>query len=493
MKRILQRIFLKDINNYWYWIILVVIIKALFFIFMLSQHVSSTEAGVMYIKGGDTYSYITPVENLISNGMYSPDFRMPGYGALYFLFRLLTFSAGALNLLALTQLFLGALSVYFLALIARDIFEREDLFYMIFYGYLLSTYTSIFDIVILTESLAVSTLIFAVFCFVRGVDKNNNALLFLSGCFLTWCIFLRPFHLPLIGLFIIVLLLLILRSADYSRIKAAKAIIIFLLPFLLIDGAWVARNYKFYGRIIPLQKSTNYSESEKDIILMSLWEFLKSWGGDYVHWNPKAEITWFDYESNVGSIKKQEKDVEFPKYIYTSKFNYDSLVNVKKYIAFSKDESLPAGERIKFRQLAADKLHEYADSIKEEKPYLYYVYAPLQLFKKFLFHSGTYNLFNKTVKELNIIELLFKFLMTLIYLFAIVAGLLGITVLFFKEYRINNKFLVAAIPLYVILFFSIVFRGIEYRYFATAYPFMLICAFYLSSLVYDTLMAGYRK
>lgn len=480
LRRALQRVFLKNINNYGYWIILAIVIKALFFTFMLHQSIPEAGKGILYVKAGDTDTYIEPVENLISEGMYSPDFRMPGYGALYLLFRLLVSGANALNLLALTQLFLSALSVYFLALAVKDIFKRNALFYITFYGYLLSTYTSIFDIFILTESLAVSSLIFAVFCFIRGTNKNSNVLLFLSGCFLTWSIFLRSFLLPLIGLFIVVLVLFCLRNGDYSRIKVLKAIIVFVLPFLLIDGAWIARNYRLYGRIIPLQKSIFSPEQKDDKIFMNLVGFLQSWGGDCVYWNPKAEINWFDYLKNENDVKKRSKEIKIPDYIYTSKFNYDSLLNVKKYIAFSKDKSLSTNERNKFKQLAEVSLHGYTDSIRKEKPFLYYVHAPLRVFKKFLFHSGTYNLFNRSFGELNITERAFKLFMTLIYVFVVVFGFIGVIILFFKERSVNNRFLVAAIPLYTILVVSFIFRFCEYRYFVTAYPFMLVCAFYAS-------------
>ena len=486
MKNILQRIFFKSIDNYGYWIILAVIVKALFFAFMIHQDISKVEPGTIYVKAGDTDSYIAPVENLISKGAYSPDFRMPGYGALYFLFRLLLPLRSALNFLALTQLLLGAVSVYFLALAIRDIFRRDDLFYIMFYGYLLSTYTSIFDVLILTESLAVSSLIFAVFCFIRGTHKCNNVLLFLSGFFLTWSIFLRPFLLPLMVFFIVALFLSFTRNAVYCSSKAIKAVVVFLLPFLLIDGAWMVRNHRLYNKIIPLQQNVYYLDSKKDRIQMGLWDFIKSWGGDCVSWNPQAEINWFEYTKHVDNIK-------IPGYIYTSKFNYDDLVDVKKYIAFSKDETLPLSERNRFGQLAADKLSEYTESIKKEKPYLYYVSARLQLVKKFLLHSGTYNLFSKTIRELNIAEIMFKLLMTLVYFFVVIFGFIGVVFLFFKGCCLNDKFLIAAIPLYIITFFPIVFAIIEYRYFVTAYPFMLACAVYVFVQIYDVAIISLRK
>lgn len=474
MKNILQRIFLKNIHNYGYWIVLAVIVKALFFSFMIHQNISKVEPGTIYVKSGDTGSYVAPIENFISKGEYSPDFRMPGYGALYFLFRMLFPLRLVLNFLAITQLLLGALSVYFLALIARDIFRSNDFFYMVFYGYLLSTYTSIFDVFILTESLAVSILIVTMFCFIRGMHKRNNVLLFLAGLFLTWSIFLRPFLFPLLIFFIIALVLFFKRSTNCGNFTAMKGIIIFLLPFLLIDGAWIIRNQRIYNKIIPLQQRIYYLKQDK--MEIRLLNFIKSWGGDCVSWNPKAEINWFEFMEHADDIKRQIKDIRFPDYIYTSKFDHDNLVDIKKYISFSKDKALPLSEQNRFRQLASDELFKCTESIRKEKPYLYYITSRLKLFKKFLLHSGTYNLFSKTAEELNAAELMFKLMSTLLYFSVVIFGFIGVVFLFFKRCFLDGKFLIAAIPLYIIIFFPIIFRIIEYRYFALAYPFMLVCA-----------------
>ena len=39
--------------------------------------------GVWGRTGGDTASYVEPVENLLATGRYAPDFRMPGYAVPY--------------------------------------------------------------------------------------------------------------------------------------------------------------------------------------------------------------------------------------------------------------------------------------------------------------------------------------------------------------------------------------------------------------------------
>ena len=75
-------------------------------------------------------------------------------------------------------------------------------------------------------------------------------------------------------------------------------------------------------------------------------------------------------------------------------------------------------------------------------------------------------------------ELAFKLSMSMLYLFVVIGGLIGMTALFLKNYTINLKFLLAAITLYLIVIFPFVFRLCENRYLILAYPFMLMCAVY---------------
>lgn len=483
-----KKIFLQGPDRYSYWIIIAIIVKALFFYFNISENIPDRKPGVIYKKGGDTGSYIEPIENFIKKGTYSPDFRMPGYGISYLLFRLIFSNLASLNLLALLQLFLSSISVYILALLVKDIFGSDKWFYASFYLYLFSTFVSIWDIYILTESFAVSGLIFSVFYFVRAMKNFNYASLCLSGLFLTWVVFLRPVSLVLFCLFISILLVVWIRDYRYTYSRIFKGIIVFLMAFLLIDGLWSTRNYKIYKRWIPLQRSITYPEDEKDVLFMSLMPFLQSWGGNIFWWNPKAEINWFEYKHNSPMIRKQIKDIQFPQYIYTSKFNYQDLLDVKDYIARSKDETISKDERDKYTRLTVERLDKYTDSIRKEKPWVYYVYAPLNLFRKFLFHSGTYNLFNRAYTELNLMELMFKVLMSMVYLFVVIAGLGGALILFFKNYTVNGKLLIAAISLYCTIIYPLGFRYAELRYFAPAYPFMLICGLYFSYEVYKIVL-----
>lgn len=481
--------FLQDIGNYKHWIIIAIIAKLLFFSFMLSENLLYTEENGIYLTCGDTWMYTSPIDNLIENRGYFPDFRMPGYGIIYFLFRLIFSKVMALNLVVITQVLLSAISVYLLALIVKDIFNSVTLFYVSFYAYLFSTYVSIYDIWIQSDSPAIACSIFSLYCFVRGIKKVSYISLFLSGLFLTWCVFIRPVYSPLFVFFGFTLMVIYIRKKfSYSRIF--KSIFLFILVFVLIDGAWMVRNYKIYKYIIPLQRfvepATEEPRFKNDKLAMSLFEFLESWGGDRLWWNPKADINWFEYIDIADNIKRQVRDIQFPTYIYTSKFNYSDLEIVKHYIACSKDESLPRDEREKYSRLATERLNDFTTSIKREKPYVYYVLAPLLRLKKFLFHSGTYNLFRRPYTELNFVELIFKISMSLIYLFVVIGGFLGIIVLSFNNYKINLKLLLAVMAAYFVLIMPFIFKFFHYRHFLPAYPFMLVCAIYFTYTVYNT-------
>src|SRR5208283_4201159 len=106
------------------------------------------------------------------------------------------------------QLAFSSLSVYLLALTSMNLFNKVQPFYFVFYLYAISSFASLFDSLLLSESLATSFLIIAVyffFLYFRGFSTpapgfSGRAVapghakkdIFFSGLFLTWVVFLRP-------------------------------------------------------------------------------------------------------------------------------------------------------------------------------------------------------------------------------------------------------------------------------------------------------------
>ncbi|MEN3040818.1 MAG: hypothetical protein ABDH66_04685 [Bacteroidia bacterium] len=195
---------------------------------------------------GDTWSYIYPIEYLFKQGVYWDDYRTPGYGAPYAVFRLITGSPEvSLWLLALLQVILWAASIGLMLFYLQR--RGVPTAWLIGLNFLLCFSPLAYHTRILgTETLtAALTILGTLLLFQRQF--------FLAGIAFTWVFFLRPLngiYVPLIGVWII-----------YTERKLlSKSLAYFALPFILLEGAWIGRNFLFHGDFRPFfgSKSLNY-------------------------------------------------------------------------------------------------------------------------------------------------------------------------------------------------------------------------------------------
>ncbi len=472
--------FFKKPKAWQYWIMLALLVKGGFFYFDLSQNRYSEIESFWGSTGGDTNSYLMPIDNLLQSGRYDPDYRMPGYGIIYFLLGTIFNKAIACNIIIILQYIMGGISVYLLALTARSMFQSDTMYYLTYFSFLISTYTSLFYSVLLTESFCVSACIFYIFFLEQYLKSQMSKYLVWSGVFFSWMVFLRPVYLPLILLpWLMIFYLYITQKSGVKLL--VKALFLFSLPFILSDGVWIVRNAFLHNRFIPLQASLLYPGTYESY-RFELNRFLQSWGGSFIYWNPNAEIRWFGIGEHQVSGKKplNDQNIIIPEYIYTTRFGHKDLLEVKELIRKVKDEHRLDSERQQYSNMISERLRTYTESIRQETPFLYYIYARLILLKKFLIHSGTYNLFAKASHELNIIEFGIKVFYSLFYLLIVGCGIVGIGFLLIPLCT-NSRFLVAAVAVYPLIIFPIVLRFSEMRYFVPSYPFMLICSMYVIS------------
>jgi hypothetical protein len=450
------------------------------------------KTGLWMSISGDAVYYLWATENIVQYGIYNIHSvnpqnyepyagRMPGYEALMAPLRLLFSQSTVIHITGILQLMLDAIAAYCLALTARRLFNADRIFYFVFFGYLISSYVSVFDLIILTESLAVSFLIFSFYFLLRYKSSWDYVW---SSSFLTWSIFLRPYLFPVLVLFAIFILYEKVEKNRQSTAKNVATLLMFLSPFLLADGAWIVRNYVFQNKFIPLVNDlyAGYKFPPRQI---ALYEFVKSWGGDGVYWNPGAEITLFiDNDATARVTKKYNTIQDLPDYIFTSTYNADSLRKVKEY--YSQAEKLKQDNTLYDRWLVTN-LKQYREDFIEEKPFHYYIVAPLILLQKYLFHSGTYNLSNTPFDKQNIIQKVYKLFYTALYGVVLMNGFAGIIWVLYKN-RIASVWLWAAIPLYITLLGPVVLRAIEYRYFVAAYPFLLVLGCYFIVQIWENLL-----
>ena len=462
------------------WFILALLFKSIIFIYKITEPRTAQPyySGTFACHSYDSSSYIDPIENLLAEGVYEDDYRMPGYGWVYFLLRLIFSQGNALSALVLLQLLLSVISVYVLALLAHHVFKHICYFYLTFFLYLISSYVSLYDYVLLTESFCTSSIIFSVYFLITGYNEKGKLLI--SGSFLTWAIFLRPIVFPILLIFVVYVFITNRKDNPGLTYKWSRSFV-FMIPFLIFDGMWLIRNYCKYEVIAPLTRSIYYSKIEQSFEA-PLFHFMNAFGGSIVHWEPGAEITFFVPLST--SIKKKI-EVILPSYIYTSKFNYDSLLIVKREIRELRNDSIPEKEKKALTQKVKLQLDSYTASIRQEKPFLYYVSSRFKVFKRFFIHSGTYNLFIKASYELGKAELVVKVFYSLFYLFVLVSGFAGNIWLFIKGFKNVTYQLLMVTGLYFALVFPFVFKLDEYRYFVVGYPFFILASVY-------TLINGYQ-
>lgn len=483
MKTQLYKFFFKDPAKWWYWFLFALVFKLLFFIFQISVHPPQAEIpGFFGTTWGDTFSYLDPIDKLVTKGSYWPDYRMPGYGLAYLPFRLIFSKAVACNLLVILQLLVASISVYLLAQTAKKIFHTNVAFYSTFYIYTISCLSNLCDASLQTESLTVSLLIIATWFFVRYFDSYNKRNLLWSGFFLTWTIFFRPVFSPLLAIYFLVLIFREVR-AGHGFIKA----FVFLIPFILMDGLWIARNYRCYKSIIPLTRLMYYPAISENQIGPTM-EFVRAWGGDYVWWNAAAEVRWFGRKADPpGRIPLTDNEVHMPSYIYTSKFNEDSLKSLKKiFIRLETDSTLTDSLRAQNFLYLRGKFYSYIASIRQEKPMVYYVKGPLRALKRFLINSGNNDLFYYIQDDkLTAFQRIFKLFYCCFYYIILVFSFIGILLMGKNISRLNVVSLIPIIPLFTIIIHPIILRVSEYRYLMPAFPFLIVCALYGFYRVYN--------
>ena len=481
--------YLAKPDKWQFWLLTALLIKSI--LFFGKTYIDSDYPKPYYVdtrfafSGEDSPSYFDPVENLLDQGSYKDDYRMPGYAWIYFLLRLVFAQNMALDVLVIIQLILSALSVYLLALIAQTVFKNNQaVFYITFFLYAFSTFTSLYDHVLLTESFCTSALIIAVYFLIPKKSKEPLKL-FLSGLFLTWVFFLRPVMLPLFALFMLYILY-DNNKQDTKTDKPAflpsfskglvKKLFYFLLPLLIIDGVWMIRNYTYYQRIIPLTKTVYYPHIENSYLL-PLFQFMNAYGGSIIWWEPGSDITFF---KPLPKSVSRRTEVVPPDFIYTSQFNYDSLIVVRDMITLVENPETSEAEKKQMEAMCIQKLKHYTQSIKKEKPFVYHIRSRLRTLQSFFFHSGTYNLFTKASFELKPLELSLKIFYSLLYVFVVIFGFIGNLLLIGTGLRLRKMdfLLIAGLGLYVALIFPIGLKMDEFRYFVPGYPFFLLASIY---------------
>ncbi|WP_268035817.1 hypothetical protein [Algoriphagus sp. PAP.12] len=431
----------------------------------------------------DTFGYLEPIDNYLEKGNYLPHERMPGYGLIYGLLLTVLTKTHALNLLIILQSILGGIAVYAIARVAGFITKSQKVFILTFYIALFTTYTTWYDHFLLTESFSVSALVLMVYFYFRYQEIKNPSFIIIAGLFFAWAVFLRAVMLPL-G--ILVVLLMIWEHKEELK-NGFKLAFLFLLPFLIVDSLWVYSGYRRFKKFIPLQESF-LGRSQSNVFFEPAFRFVQSWGGNYLWWDPGAEISYFGLGHNSLAYFDQ-KDIQFPSEIFTSAFNQDSLQQLQQDLLSLKFDSAHLSD-LEF-DLRANSIYarfdRYSQSIKSEAPTLYWFDSRIKLMRQFFFTTKVRNPYY---------GLSFPFRDRLIriksftYAGTLILGYLSSLIILFFLRENASIILISGIVWYIFLIHPIILRVVENRYLLPSYPFISLSIILASTFVLKKLKFG---
>ena len=153
----------------------------------------------------------------------------------------------------------------------------------------------------------------------------------------------------------------------------------------------------------------------------------------------------------------------------------------------AQDSTRPRATRQAAEAKAARALVAYKQAFQQLRPFRAYVLVPVKLaYRLTLAHPGDY-LFQQPFAQLPAWQKGLKVIVHLWYLLLVLLGLAGTLLLGWQ--RRFAALIVKAVPLYLIVLFCGVLHLVDARYFAIAYPFVVISAVNLVL----TLGEGIRK
>ncbi len=455
----------------WVWLAIALLVRGALFHVLLHEHGLH---GAWYGWGaetGDTSGYFGPIDSFLAGNGYRPDYRMPGYGLPYLLFRLYTTPQGAGTAIVFAQWLLGVVSVVVLARCARLLGAPRSAQYVTCIAFAAFPRVAVYDVYWFTESFCCSAMIIATHAWIAYHRTVSRFLLLWSGAWMMWAVFLRPVQL-------VWLLLLAVGALALSRTgwrERGIALALFLSPFLLADAWWIRRNTIMHGESAPLSRGVITPELLSSP-MHPLMRFLQATGGNYIHWDPSAHIRWFNMRE--GPLGRQgpriDKNVVMPDFALCDRITPDSLHEWANDMLRWSDARSTGEERITlFRRMSArsDRLVRY---YSEDAPWQYTVGSRLRLTALFFNRAGSGPLFHTPPKSFVWTAPPIRALDNTTHWITLVGGLLAAVLVCLRWRRDRMTAYLGALTLIGVFIVPWVLRLCEGRYLVPMYPWLLL-------------------
>ncbi|HEX8425006.1 hypothetical protein [Hymenobacter sp.] len=439
--------------------------------------------GLIGKRYGEEEFYFKSIDNLIKYGQYNykldylPGYagRMPGYGLVYGLIKLLipNNQQYVYNLIIALQIILGIIALIYLSKILFILTNRKNLTYATAFTYALSPYSVQNDLFVFTESFAASALIISTYYFLVALRTGDSIHYLVAGCWLAWVVFLRPFMLPLFGFWTVAYIYHHRYTILGNLRRAGYTITLFVLPFVVPDAIWTIRNWSIYNRLVPLQ--TEYAGMRYSNLYLETRSFVSSMGEEPVLWSTHSLISWLTRHTPPHKSGPREWQL-------TKVATYDSLAWLREQILTANNDSLSTPTRMDSENKAVAALRRYRRAFIEEHPIRHYLIAPLRLTYYLALPDNGASVFAWPFTELAGWQKAIRLFFTAWHWFWAGIGLFSF--MWWPRNKNISLILIRLAPIYCIILFVLALHHVEQRYFFLVYPFTLLSAIHALSCIW---------
>jgi hypothetical protein len=387
---------------------------------------------------------------------------MPGILPVYFPLRLLFSEVIAQQMIVILQMAFSSVTTVLLAILSARVFQSQKAFTICIILSCITTFISIRDCYLLSDSFCISSLIASFYFLSEYLTNKRKAQLIYSGVFVAWAIFLRQITLlalPVVAIFLVV---------EYRQAirKSVTAFLIVILPVIVSIGAWTLRNQITYGRTVVLIAPLNECMYNLTPELSAIRRLIIGVGEDFQPWVKGGGAYWFFNQP-------MENDSSFPfgEDDFTATMGKRELYSLRHDYRFISDTSLTSHQRDSLQQSVVLRAEAYSASYAREHALRYYIGNKIRFAYHFLFPNRIDDIPFPSRENMNILQLGIKS-WSLVSLWLVNALAIGLAI--FWLLKRNWRLVIwSSVPFVFVI--ALCYLGyIEQRYLATSFPFFLL-------------------